>query len=197
MINTQLTCEYATHDVIRLNSIDSVSNEDDATMYPTEFLNSVDSSGLPPHSLTLAVNLPVMLIRNISSTDCNGSRYLITHIGARHLVCRSLSSDRTIYIPRIKLSPPPQTFPFEMIRFQFPLRPAFALTINKSQGQTLQSVGLLMTSQVFGHGQLYVALSRCREIEQLFIHDPTSLDDDPVLQNVVIPALVAPFQEDE
>ena len=44
---------------------------------------------------------------------------------------------------------------------QFPLMPAFALTVTKSQGQTLGGrVGVLLAEQVFAHGQLYVALGR-------------------------------------
>lgn len=34
------------------------------------------------------------------------------------------------------------------------------MTVNKSQGQSLRNVGLLFHLRVFGHGQLYVALSR-------------------------------------
>ena len=47
-----------------------------------------------------------------------------------------------------------------MRRKQFPVRLAFAMTINKSQGQTLRNVGLYLPQACFGHGQLYVALSR-------------------------------------
>jgi hypothetical protein len=52
-------------------------------------------------------------------------------------------------------------------RVQFPIRLAFAMTINKSQGQTLDFVGLYLPSPVFSHGQLYVAMSR--------VKTPTSL----------------------
>uniref|UniRef100_A0A1I7XY17 UvrD_C_2 domain-containing protein n=1 Tax=Steinernema glaseri TaxID=37863 RepID=A0A1I7XY17_9BILA len=50
--------------------------------------------------------------------------------------------------------------PFKMARHQFPVRPGFAMTINKSQGQTFDHVGIDLEQEVFGHGQLYVAFSR-------------------------------------
>ena len=45
-------------------------------------------------------------------------------------------------------------------RIQYPVRVSFALTINKSQGQTIPNVGIFLRNHVFSHGQLYVALSR-------------------------------------
>ena len=43
-------------------------------------------------------------------------------------------------------------------RRQFPVIPAFCMTINKSHGQSFDHVGIDLTQNVFGHGQLYVVL---------------------------------------
>ena len=51
-------------------------------------------------------------------------------------------------------------YPFEWTRRQFPIRVAFAMTINKAQGQTLECVGVYLKSNCFSHGQLYVGSSR-------------------------------------
>ena len=64
-------------------------------------------------------------------------------------------------IPRIKsLADHRLNFTFQWSRRQFPVRVAFATTINKSQGQTLKTVGLWLRLPAFIHGQLYVAFSR-------------------------------------
>lgn len=59
--------------------------------------------------------------------------------------------------------------PFDLKRRQFPIKPAFAMTINKSQGQTFNHIGLDLTHPPFTHGQLYVALSRVRSFDSLSI----------------------------
>lgn len=54
-------------------------------------------------------------------------------------------------------------------RIQIPVKLAFAMTINKSQGQTFDYVGVYLRKPPFAHGQLYVALSRVRSKERLLI----------------------------
>ena len=64
-------------------------------------------------------------------------------------------------IPCITISPSNLDLPFVFQRRQFPVRLSFAMSINKSQGQSVTKVGLNLQFPVFTHGQLYVALSRC------------------------------------
>jgi hypothetical protein len=63
------------------------------------------------------------------------------------------------FIQRIKFIYDNSGLPFTFAKKQFPLRLAYAMTINKFQGQTLSYVGLHLVDDVFSHGQLYVAFS--------------------------------------
>jgi ATP-dependent exoDNAse (exonuclease V) alpha subunit len=67
---------------------------------------------------------------------------------------------------------------------QFPVRLAWALTIHKSQGKTFDKVFIANERGMFEHGQLYVALSRCRTMGGLFLQKQISPKDimiDPMV----------------
>ena len=96
---------------------------------------------------------------------CNGTHLLVQRVINERLVEAKIASPgkhhgNIVYIPRIQLDAEKQLFPFEWSRRQFPVRVAFAMTIHKAQGQTLERVRVYLPSPCFSHGQLYVAASR-------------------------------------
>jgi len=137
------------------------------SVYPSEYLNSLTLGGLPPHKLSIKLGAVIMLLRNMdpSRGHCNGTRYIVRQVSPRcitaEIACGQYSGN-ILFIPRIPLSPTDAGLPFTLRRRQFPVRPAFAMTINKAQGQTLQRSGVLLDESEYTHGQLHVASSRCR-----------------------------------
>ena len=125
--------------------------------------------------LTLAVDAQVMLIKNISIETglVNGSRGVITGFGPGPL-----------YEPKVlfkghsyPVSISPQDWEVEdagvkgVKRSQLPLVLAYAITIHKSQGSTLDCALVDISASTFEYGQAYVALSRAKSLEALYVHD--------------------------
>ena len=191
-INDMVASTLPQHEHVFL-SIDNIvseeSNDPAFTLYPTEFLNSLEPSGLPPHCLTLKQEMLIMLLRNLSSALSNGTRLIIRHISSSVLECSIPTTGEIVDIPRIALLSPEDELPFIFKRRQFPVRPAYAMTINKSQGQTLRKVGLYLPQGIFAHGQLYVALSRVRSPRDLFIFTGGHPLQNIVYQEVLISRL--------
>lgn len=159
-------------------SADALAEDDQGinSYYPVEFLNSITPSGSPPHALYLKEGVIVMVLRNLNvrAGICNGTRCLVRRLAENFVDVEILSTsgrrtgERT-FIPRIDFLPVDTGLPFRMKRRQYPLRIAYATTINKSQGQTYDAVGIYLERPVFTHGQLYVAFSRAKRRDSVFV----------------------------
>ena len=184
---------------IRMMSADSVLMEagadGDFNPYPVEFLNSIRTSGLPLAELVLKEGCPLMLLRNLDPDNglCNGTRMVLVRAQPRVLECRLLSGKNagaTVFIPRITLEPSNEDLPIKLRRHQFPVHLAFAMTVNKSQGQSVRHVGLDLRTPVFSHGQLYVALSRCTSGERIKVLFPEHQTGTQTA-NIVYPEVIS------
>ena len=95
--------------------------------YPTDFLNSLTLSGLPPHEMELKVGCPVILSQNLNAGPSNGlhngTRMIILWLGdwvTKAEIASSVNKGKCVLIPCITLIPLDSEFLFTLKRRQFP-----------------------------------------------------------------------------
>ena len=162
---------------VTLLSNDETQGDDTSLNLPIEYLNSISAGSLPPHKLSIKVGCAIMLLRNIDPPQglCNGTHLKVIRTTRYTLECSILGNrrpvriggrfsaieNRTILLPRMYCDADGSSTNYiQLRRKQFPVRVCFAMTINKSQGQSLQKVGILLNHEV-RHGNNYrIIISR-------------------------------------
>ena len=190
-------CPGETTRYFSTNSVDQPPAEEGLELPPIspEFLFSLNFSGLQPSILELKVGVPVILLRNLQASKgmCNGTRLVITRLGRWVLQGKVLSGSfagEIRLIPRIKLQSSKEDFAYIITRTQFPVRLCFAMSINKSQGQSFRSIGVDLRDPVFSHGQFYVAMSRATEVRNISICYPGPGLQSSRVANIVYPEVL-------
>ena len=173
-----------------------------------EHLHKQTPNGSPPHRLDLKPKMPLILLRNMANGLMNGTRMLLLenlqHV-LRCLVVNGPQAGTIVFIPRFSFKHEGVQHPLPWCRRQFPVKPCWAMTINKAQGQTLARVGVCLvrvvddrdvdgtrrihvaSAESFSHGQVYVALSRSGDPDGVCMYttyEQTMLD---TIVNVVYP----------
>ena len=207
--------------VMLLASHDELAESDDPhdilrSMLTEDVLNNYNKNGVPPHVLNLKVNDTCIVLRNLNRKECltNNCRVRIIAITTKCIRVQTINDNKkTFSLPRIRFKfRLPFGRSFELVRTQFPLRLAYSMSINKSQGilknfyfhdrlirlcifcigQELSTCLLDLRTPPFAHGHLYVALSRIRKFNDIaiFTNEENVRNGVITTENVVYPELL-------
>jgi ATP-dependent DNA helicase PIF1 len=129
-------------------------------------VEELDNAGTYLPELILRVGAQVMITSNlnVSAGIVNGSRGVVIGMTNDYITVKLLDGRIIRVTPKVNSTAHPK-----IGRRQFPLIPAWAITIHKSQGQTIDYAEIDLGTSIFADGQAYVALSRVKSLEGLFI----------------------------
>ena len=159
--------------------------------------------------LRLKIGTRVMFIRN-DNTDqqyVNGTLGFVVDLGVGYITVRT-DENKKVYVKRQKwehetyrLDPKTGEIRTEVNGefLQYPLRLAWAITIHKSQGLTLDKV-VIDAGKAFAYGQVYVALSRCRTMAGITLVSPITekiIKTDPEVKRFMRNANYIYVEEEE
>jgi ATP-dependent DNA helicase PIF1 len=192
-ILTRLTGETRVYDIVDSINFNTMEKEGNRPDIFIEFLRAQNPSGLPPARLELKIGTPIICFRNLFPKEglYNGTRIIITKLREYSIKIKIINSqfygkDRMIL--RITLIADMGKGAWKYSRKQFPVRLYFAITINKTQGQSLQKIGINLRQPVFIYGQFYVAFSRVTDVANLYVLLPYR--GSGIIKNIVYPEVL-------
>jgi hypothetical protein len=176
-------------DTLLASACDDTKDNRHPELYTDDYLASLPLHGVPPSTLPLKVGARYMIIKNYSPETgaCNGTLCELLDC-SRHLcqvkIQSGIHAGRVVLLPRCSchVSRENSGLPFEFTRVQFPMIPAYCVSVHKSQGQSLSRVGLIIDQDSFAHGQVYTALSRTSGWDSIYVL--MSSDDDYIVNKV-------------
>ena len=149
------------------------------------YWKNMENYTIAPKKLNLVIGAQVVVIKNIFNMGLvNGSRGVVIGFTSNREPLVEFMDKRTIVIHKerwevklpsiektIKIFKQTEVIHRKLYIQQLPLKLAFALSIHKSQGMTLDYVRTNIGNSIFSTGQVYTVLSRVRSLENLYIDD--------------------------
>ncbi|QQS34782.1 MAG: AAA family ATPase [Ignavibacteriales bacterium] len=147
--------------------------------------DKLDDNLPAPHNLELKIGAQVMMLRNDPAKRwVNGSIGKIVKIDDNKIVINLYGNRYNVEKESWKevefvLNNKTKEIEEKIIAgfSQFPIQLAYAMTIHKSQGKTFDKITIDIGSGAFAHGQIYVALSRCKTLEGIILNNPIQNKD--------------------
>jgi ATP-dependent DNA helicase PIF1 len=146
-ILTRLASETRVYNTVNSINFDIMEKEGNRPNISIEFLRAQNPSGLPPAQLELKIGASVICLRNLFFKErlCNSIRIIITKLREYSIKVKIINSqfyEKDRVILRITLITDIKKDAWKYSRKQFLVRLCFTITINKTQGQSLQKIGI-------------------------------------------------------
>ena len=150
--------------------------------------------GIMPKNIVVRKGAKVMITRNLDVAGgvVNGTVGILHRVHNKVLMVKTLDGSNTIPVPKVKQKMHLKKNGIYVYRVQFPVILAWACTVHKAQGMTLDKCFVYMDNTFFASGQAYVALSRVSEFKNLHL---LSFSNDAFIASPSVSAIMTYAEE--